>query len=144
MQALTLNGDSYIWTMPAEKIDLYWSQIVNFLNMVDDPDWTNDQVFTAIASKQAQVWGVVTDGNINGIWVTKIMENSHKFGVVWIAAGIPTDKIDLSGGIDLFLSSTEPWFKEMGCEYVKIVGRKGWKKALPEFKEHSVELRKYL
>jgi hypothetical protein len=67
------------------------------------------------------------------------MENTVKFGLVWIAAGS-----GLGDGLPLFLSETEPWFKSMGCRYVKIVGRKGWKKRLPGYIEHAVELRKQL
>ena len=137
-------GDSYIWTVPGEKVGQYWPDIIKFLLMIEDPEWTTDEVYEQIVNKEAQVWGVVTDGEINGIWITKIIEGRDRYGLVWISAGRGNERVSLSEGIALFLTCTEQWFKEKGCRYVKIVGRRGWMKVLPGFKEHAVELRKYL
>lgn len=139
VHSFTQNGADYIWTMQSDQLGQYWPEIVKFLQMIDNPEWSVDDVFEEISDKEAQVWGMVSHGTIKGIWITKIMQNSQKYGLVWIAAGS-----GLEEGLPLFLSCTERWFKEMGCEYVKIFGRRGWKKALPGYVEHSIELRKVL
>jgi len=107
--------------------------------MVDDPEWTSDDVYECIKDRFCQVWGMHMDGEIKGIWITKIQCNKDKFGLVWIAAGA-----GIEYGLPLFLSCTETWFKELGCKYVKVIGRRGWKKMLPGYVEHAIELRKVL
>ena len=42
------------------------------------------------------------------------------------------------------LSTIEKWAVEQGCSHVDCYGRKGWKKILTEYLEHSILFRKQL
>lgn len=113
--------------------------VVNFLLMVDDPDWTTDEVFEAIKDQEAQVWGVVYRQEILGIWITRIQNTSKaKYGLIWILAGR-----DVPMGLELF-KQCEDWLREMGCKYIEMQGRPGWKRIMPEYKQKYVVLRKPL
>lgn len=98
------------------------------------------EVKEALVTAHAQLWGAHDDGRVLGIWITRI-ENvgSRKRGLLWIAAGSP-----LEVGLKLYHEFTEPWLKQQGCEYVQIVGRKGWQRVLPEYREAGVILEKVL
>lgn len=134
-----ISDGAEIVTIFAGELGEYWPTIVKFLLMIDAPDWTIDDVFEAIRKKEAQVWGFSENGEIKGIWITRIEKGRYLYGLVWIASGKGLER-----GVNLFLSHTETWFKEIGCKEIRLYGRKGWIKALPGFREHLVELRKQL
>lgn len=136
---LFISAGAELFTLQSEAVGAYWPVIAKLLMKVKDPEWTLDEVFESIKDKKSQVWGMAIDGEIKGIWITKIMCNRETYGLVWIAAGAGIEQ-----GLPLFLAHTESWFKELGCKYVKVVGRRGWKRMLPDYIEHAVELRKPL
>lgn len=128
-----------IFTLSRGDLGEHWPTIIKFLSMIDRPDWTTDQVFEDLKDGRAQLWGIADD-EIKGIWITRIEQTAKaRYGLVWIAAGR-----GLELGVSRFLACTEPWFREMQCEYIEIEGRRGWQKVLPGFKEHAVILRKRL
>lgn len=74
---------------------------------------------------------------IECVWVSRIEENrDHRFGVLWLGAG----DLRIVDGVAV----TERWFKEIGCKYSQIVGRRGWVKMFPEYREKVVTLVKTL
>lgn len=108
--------------------------------MIEGEHWIPDQVIQQLLDGKAQLWGIADGQKMTGIWITRIEEcATGRFGLVWIAAGK-----GLEQGVPKFLECTEAWFREMGCEYIEINGRKGWARVLPGFKQHSVILRKGL
>ena len=129
-----------LFTLKADQIGDYWPTIVSFLLMVHNRDWLLDQVLTALTEAKAQLWGIARNGIIKGVWITRIDETaSARFGFVWIAAGEGLD-----AGVPLFLDCTEQWFREKECEYIEIVGRRGWGRVLPGYHERAVIFRKDL
>ena len=136
-------NEAQVFTLQSERIGKYWPEICKFLMMVERPDWTLDDVYESIINKEAQVWGMAENGEITGILLTQInFCAGEKYALVWIAAAKTGE--GLTKGLPAFLEHCEPWFKELDCKYVKIVGRRGWKKTLPDYHEHTVELRKPL
>lgn len=90
--------------------------------------------------RKAVLWGLRDGIQITAIWITRIEQNAeHKWGVVWIAAGA-----DLQRGLNEFTRFTEPYFRENGCEFIEVIGRKGWQKVLREYREQGVRLIKRL
>lgn len=128
-----------LFTIQSHQIGKYWPIILGFLLKIDDPEWTTDEVYEAIKDQDAQVWGVVKDHEVLGIWITKILNTRrHRYGLVWICAGD-----GLSIGLELF-PHIESWFKELGCKYIEIQGRSGWKKIMPDYELKHIVLRKTL
>lgn len=128
-----------LFTLRAEDVGAFWPVICRFLVMVENPEWTTDQVYESIKDGKSQVWGMAVNGEIQGIWITRIEEGRDRYGLVWIAAGKGLEK-----GLFLFLAATEEWFRDQGCKYVKVYGRKGWAKVLPGYEVKAYELRKTL
>lgn len=57
---------------------------------------------------------------------------------IWLAGG------DMDELVNVMLPDVEAWAKDNGCARVEIVGRKGWKRALPEYREPYAVLHKEL
>lgn len=57
---------------------------------------------------------------------------------IWLAGG------DMDELVNVMLPDVEAWAKDNGCTRVEIVGRKGWKRALPEYREPYAVLHKEL
>lgn len=141
IEPLYTQGKAELFTIKSVQLGKWWPVILKFLCKVEDPDWTVEEVFEAIKETEAQVWGVVVDGQIIGIWITKVECNSkRKYGLVWIAAGE-----GLNLGLPLF-TECEQWFKEMGCQYIEEWGRPGWQRVMKQYgyEAKQVVLRKYL
>lgn len=75
----------------------------------------------AILDGNAQLW---TRGD--GLVVTEI-EDTPKARILrfWVAAGDMGDCLDLA-------EEAEEWGRSIGCERATVLGRKGWKRVLPE------------
>lgn len=136
----TTPSKAEIFCIQAENIGKWWPTVLKFLNVFENPDWTTDEVFEAVKDKHAQVWGVVNHGEIIGIWITKVLTTKRlKYGLVWIISGT-----GLEIGMPLYLQHCETWFKDLGCAYIELQGRKGWQKVLSDYEFNSVILRKLL
>lgn len=108
--------------------------------MVEGADWLPSDVREALESAQAQLWGSHDEGRVLGIWITKLEQvGARRRGLLWIAAGTALDD-----GLELYRRYTEPWFKAKGCDYSQIIGRKGWKRVLPDYSEAGIILEKRL
>ena len=125
-----------ILTLQAEDIEVSWEWIRTFLRRVKRHDWSEEDVKSELLEGKAQLWGAIggTGGlRVTGIWITKIQQSKTlKWGVVWIAAG---DGIE--NGLRLYEKYTEPWFRLLGCQFVEIIGRAGWKKVMKGFDERA-------
>ncbi len=125
-----------VFTLQSHEIVLNWHWIEQLLARVERPDWTADEVRSELEHARAQLWGLQESGAAFGIWITRI---EGQRGLLWIAAGER-----LEDGLRLFREHTVPWLKEKGCKYVQVFGRRGWKKAMPDFEEVGTILRKEL
>ena len=120
-----------VFTLQRTEIPRAWPWIQSFLDMVEDADWTAGEVFEDLLGARAQLWGLHDGTEPAGIWITRVENTpSKKFGLVWIAAGR-----GLEDGMRLFAEHTEPWLRDQGCEFVRVIGRKGWGKALHDYRE---------
>lgn len=78
----------------------------------------------------AQVWFAE-----NSTIVTEIYDRGNKrVCEIWLAGG------DMEELIELKNEEIEPWAREMGCNRMLIIGRRGWERALPDYKYASVAL----
>lgn len=127
-----------VFTLQPDEINENWFWIGPFLDRVEGGDWTPLEVRSALINQRAQLWGAREGSRVRGIWITKL-EEGGKRGLVWIASGSP-----LVDGIALFNAHTEPWFRQKGCESVRVIGRRGWKRALPGYRELTTTFEKRL
>ena len=117
------------FTLQAEEIDKNWDWIEPLLLRIDDAVWTTEEVRQALKANEAQLWAFGDDPR--GIVVTRLGKiGQTPSGLIWLAAG---ESIE---AFTYFLRTyIEPWFRSKGCRTVEIVGRRGWKKFLPDYSE---------
>lgn len=88
-----------------------------------------DKLLWIVADEQAIWAGVVT-----GLHV----ENGNKFCVIWACGGREKDR-----WLPL-ISVIEQFAKDEGCASIRVYGRKGWGRTLPDYKLISIILEKAL
>ena len=121
----------------SREVDSFWPLIEPLLEKVKDRDWVPEDVRHQIRSQKAQLWVV---GKFDGVLVTKLeVTGSVKRCVLWIASGE-----GLKIGKELLYEVIEPWARQHGCSYVQLIGRKGWKRALPDYRECAIMYEKTL
>jgi hypothetical protein len=96
---------------------------------------TLEHVRAAIDSGDAQLWPMAEDGAI----VSEIFRTpTGKLGCrIWLAGG---NMRALLAGEKIVAG----WAAEQGCEFMEILGRKGWQRVLPEYEPTAVILRRWL
>lgn len=124
-------------------MDQWWQHFHHHIERWVEVDgaWTAEEIRDELRSARAQLW-CFWDDKIIGIWVTKINSaKEHTWGVVWGCAG---DFSEYKDDSIAFFGIIEDWFREQGCEFVEWIGRKGWQRVFPDYREHAIVLRKEL
>ncbi len=127
-------GDWLVTVQPAD-IGGIWGEVGPLLAkaLVYSDDITLGQVRERLDRGEYQLWTAQREGVIDAAWCTRIAD--YPRGKVC--------EIALCGGegIERWLELTiEPialWAKDLGCVSLRIYGRKGWSKLLPDFREVS-------
>jgi hypothetical protein len=85
------------------------------------------------------VWGYQDNGAIRGVCITQIYQHLRgKYCAVFVAVG------DLMPILHDGLALIEDWARGLDCAAIEIIGRKGWLRVLPEYRERAVVLEKNL
>jgi hypothetical protein len=99
-----------------------------------------DDLYKDIHTHAKQLWMVSQDGDVTAAIVTQIFVTLRgKTCCVYAACG--------NSGIPALLDALthiEKWAMEIGCITMEVRGRRGWKRALPEYKETGVTLEKQI
>ena len=95
---------------------------------------TVEEVMRAVAAGDA----TLMLGDASLLVMNLIEHNGEKTCHVWLGAG---DKTEMIGPLR---NKAEAWAREQGCKYATIEGRPGWVRALPDYQQVSVTVRKEL
>ena len=99
--------------------------------LVYSDDITLGQVRERLDRGEYQLWTAQRDGVVEGAWCTRIAEYpSGKVCEIALCGGEHIER-----WLDLTVEPIALWAKGLGCRRLRIYGRKGWSKLLPEFKE---------
>ena len=109
--------------------------------LAHDDSWSSQGVKDELERGHAQLF-CLHNLDIKGIWITRVHDNGHrKVGVVWGCAG---DMNEVRSEALEFFAVIEAWMREIGCDFVEIVGRRGWERIFPDYERFAVILRKRL
>src|SRR5688572_5602081 len=78
-----------------------------------------------------QLFGVQEDGRIIGIAITRI---TNRCCEICHAAGTQTGR----GQIRFLYDHIERWARDIGCSRMRIMGRRGWLRALEGYRQTGV------
>lgn len=103
----------------------------------NDPRGTLDELLSEVAREQAQLWGAFIRGEWKAVAITRIfpMDSCSVF------------RVQLCGGEELgswkhLLSKLEDVARDLGCQLIEILGRRGWQRIYPEYRMRAVLLEK--
>jgi hypothetical protein len=132
-------AEAQLFVVPRDQVAYAWPEIASHISRIKDAEWTLGDIRRSLDEGFAQAWGMRTAERVLGFWITRIDNTyTHTYGLVWILAGE-----GIEAGLAAYRQFIEPWFWSQGCEWIEIHGRKGWKRALPDYEERAVILRKY-
>lgn len=125
-----------VYTLQSGDAVARWDELTALLGRIETTDTPLSHVRDMVANREAQVWCV---GEPPACALVTKIENSkeYRYGLMWLAAG------DMRL-VEEVKPIVENWFRSMGCKYVQIIGRRGWKKVLPDYREQSINLVKTL
>ena len=127
--------------VPPERIEEFIPLAIPFLQRaVDRPecdDWTLDEALTALREKSALLWFAIDGGQLRAAVMTRVIPS--KFGDVCVIVLCSGKKartwVPLIAGI-------EKYARNEGCKRMRVSGRDGWARMLPDYKPTMTVLEK--
>jgi hypothetical protein len=128
--------------VPPDKVELVWPRVSGliFIAMKRGDLAAFHPVEQNVLSGVAQLWLMVEDrNNILAACVTELHATEWRKVCVIVACGGK----DMDRWIEL-IEEIEKFAKAEGCSRVRIVGRKGWERVLPNYRTRRIVLDKDL
>lgn len=95
---------------------------------------TPEQVRKAAADSNVQIWGLQDAEEVHAVVVTEVKETAKGHSCdIWIAHGGAPVPIQ-----ERLLDEIGAWAREINCYRVRLIGRKGWMRRFPRFKQTAV------
>jgi hypothetical protein len=126
-----------VYTLQSSEAIARWDEFAPLLaRLPEDVTTPISHVRDMVEQAQAQVWCIGEPAEC--LLITKV-ENSfdERYGLMWIAAGDMRLMTDMKPIV-------ENWFRDVGCRKACLIGRRGWKKALPDYREQTIQMVKDL
>jgi hypothetical protein len=122
-------------------VDLYWGEIEPFVKSALDTscgDYSIENVYYAIKNQDMQLWAWVEKDTIVAAAITSIVIYPlKKVCLIQLAGGSAMSEWKNE-------SLIEDWATAHGCTEMEIYGRRGWLRALKDWKEVFTHFRKRL
>lgn len=120
----------------------FWERVKGHIKTVIDrsSDHTLESVRADLESGDFQLWGYFTDDLTECRMVTVTQLTRFGSGRIWCELVFCSGE-NMEAWLP-FLSQIEVWAQTHGCDGMRIIGRKGWGRILPGYKEAAVLLRK--
>lgn len=114
-----------------------WPEVAPILNRAVQVynEHTLEEIFQSLLERKRQLWVTGRD-KIDCVLITQIInEKDQKTCFVELYAGRGIESVR-------FLSDIEAWAKSIGCNRIRLSGRKGWKRVLKNYKLKKIILEK--
>ncbi len=123
------------------EIDLFWPHFEPLVARACEVEgeYTAKDVYARCKAKEMQLWVSVYKGAPEAVMVSEIMAfPARKVAVIVLMAG-ENAKI-----VKRFIPTFMTWARNNGCDTVRIQGREGWKRLLPDFKQTAIVMERSL
>ena len=126
--------------LQSSQIEQRWHEIEPFVKRVlnkIDLYYTLEYIKESLLRAEMQLWTSLEGTQIRSICITQIqIHPKYKFLEIVLHAGQLASVAHLN--------QLEQWGRSQGCTKVRLTGRRGWKRALPDYKETLIKLEKEL
>lgn len=117
-----------IFSIATEHLNAYWPHAVPHLSRVPGFDEAFERKL--VEAQDRQLWLMVDDGKVLAAVTTEVSEEPEKVISVMNGGGVDMDR-----WLDAFEGRLDEWAKAIGATRLRVVGRRGWVRRLPHFKE---------
>ncbi len=136
-----MSGLGNVFAVHISEVDELWDKIEPHLKRFErETQTTTAETIRAQALRNdAQIWGFQRGPDVLGVCVTKVYKHDNGlYCTVWAVVG------ELDDIIDDGLAMIERWAQSNGCVAIELIGRKGWLRRLPQYRQRAVVLEKDL
>lgn len=125
-----------VFALGAEEIDRYWSSFEDHLYRFERlGEISVTELRDDLKEKKKQLWGYQDGSTVLGIAITRVAGKTCE-----ICGAVGTQR--QAGQILELYAEIEAWAKSIGCERMRIVGRKGWLRVLVGYCVTGVRMEK--
>lgn len=97
-------------------------------------EMTAEQIREEAINGTMQIWGLQDDEKVHAVLATQIIETARG-NVCQILAAVGDSPVGYQGRL---LSEVGTWAKSLDCRAVRLLGRKGWMRRFPFFRQTGV------
>ena len=137
------HGDYKLSTVPTQDVLAVWPRIADMVESGLDEsagEFAPEDVQKALLLREMQLWVMHKEGDIQAIGLTRIVQfPQFNVGEIAMVSGHGARKM-----LPFVDSVFKPWARENGCAELRIFGRVGWMKLLPDWKDYGITLRTLL
>lgn len=127
-----------VFTLGSNEIDKHWDEIAPHLYRLQRLGHIGvDEMREQLKGALRQLWGYHEDGKVIGLTITRM---AGKTCEIVAAVGKQTN----AGQIEETYREIERWAKSVGCERIRVIGRRGWLRKFPEFQQTGIVMEKDL
>lgn len=125
--------------MDQEAFEKYWPYISKELDTVPhiwERWYTKESIYQMSLAGEFRVWGVGPLSQVRFVLFTQFIQyNASRTLQLTIGLGN-----DIENCLPSLIATLEKIANDTGCQYCEIIGRRGWKKLVPDFEEVAVLL----
>ena len=127
MRLFVLNGD---------QVESTWNDYRHLFEQFERAtgEMTAEQVKAGAIDSTLQIWGLQDSEKVHGVVATEVIQTARGL-ICCIRAACGSAPRALQARL---LDEIGRWARGTGCEAVRLVGRKGWLKRFPLFKQTGV------
>jgi GNAT superfamily N-acetyltransferase len=128
--------------VPSNLLPVYWPAVRPLIAQACEASrgkWTAEALRKEIEERNAQLWAIYKDEELQAVIVTSI-ENYPGKRVVTAPIVVGKDRGDW---MQHFLE-IEDWARQNGCQAVELIARPGWARVLKDYELTHVKLEKDL
>jgi hypothetical protein len=125
-----------VFCLAPTQIDDLWGEIAPHLERLElHGDCLASAIRADLKASAKQLWGYQQDGRVLGVAITSVIE-TPRGRALEIYGGVGTESV--RGQIEDVFSEIKKWAASMGCRRIRIAGRKGWLRRIPELKQVGI------
>lgn len=127
-----------VFCLAAEQIDALWDEIAPHIYRMERLGYIGaDELRDELKLSKKQLWGLQEAGAVRGICITRI---AGKCCEIYAAVGSQSKR----GQIIALYNHVEQWARDIGCDRMRVIGRKGWMRLLANYQQVGIVLEKDL
>lgn len=127
-----------VFCLGAEQIDNLWPEYEHHIYRMERLGYIGaDELRDELKLSKKQLWGLQDNGKVAGICITRI---AGKCCEIYAAVGAQSKR----GQILELYNHVEQWARDIGCDRMRVIGRKGWMRMLSNYSQVGVVLEKEL